>query len=94
MEVTRGQLNEHIAGLAAKDPAFRAALLANPRGAMAQVLEGPLPESLTIRVVEDTPDTLHLVLPPAPAAGAELSDRQLERVAGGAQTIHLYLRRR
>jgi hypothetical protein len=92
MDVNRWQLNEHIARRAARDPEFRAALLANPRAAMAQVMDGPLPESLSIQVVEEAPDTLHLVLPPAPAAGPQLSDRELAQVAGGAQTIHLRLR--
>jgi hypothetical protein len=37
MEVNRWQLNEQLAGLADRDPAFRAALLAHPREAVEDV---------------------------------------------------------
>ena len=54
-----------------KDETFRQELLSNPKAA--------------IVVHQDTPTTLHLVLPvPASsAAGAELSDAELEQATGG-----------
>jgi hypothetical protein len=33
--------------------------------------------------VEETPSTLYLVLPAHPSPGRQLSDEELERVAGG-----------
>ena len=44
-----------------------------------------LPEGVEVRAVEETADTIYLVLPNASAASetAELSDQELEAVAGG-----------
>ncbi len=42
-----------------------------------------VPAGTTIKVVEDTADTRHLVLPVAPGDAGELSAEELEKVAGG-----------
>jgi nitrile hydratase alpha subunit len=64
-----------------QDPTFKRRLVADPRAALQE--EGvPLPEGKTVRVVEDTAETMHLVLPRKLAAG-ELTDEQLDHVAGG-----------
>jgi hypothetical protein len=44
-----------------------------------------LPEEVRVVTVEETQDTIYLVLPSASplGEGAELSDRELEAVAGG-----------
>jgi hypothetical protein len=44
-----------------------------------------LPEGIEIRAVEETADTIYLVLPRASplGEGGELSDRELEALAGG-----------
>jgi hypothetical protein len=64
-----------------QDEGFKRRLVADPR-AVLQEQGLPLPDGKAVRVVEDTADTVHLVLPPKPAEG-ELSDEQLEQVAGG-----------
>jgi hypothetical protein len=51
-----------------------------------QELGTGVPAQVQIRVVEKTPDTTYLVLPPSASPlgqGGELSDRDLEAVAGG-----------
>jgi hypothetical protein len=51
-----------------------------------QELGTGVPAQVQIRVVEETPDTTYLVLPPSASPsgqGGELSDRDLEAVAGG-----------
>ena len=55
---------------------------------MEQELGSPLPEGVEVRVVEESADTIYLVLPSASPVGeaGELSDRDLEAVAGGAYT--------
>lgn len=66
------------------DAAFKQQLLANPREALAAMgvdLTGL--EGVTLKVVENTADTVHLVLPPPPRTEGELSDEQLDGVAGG-----------
>jgi hypothetical protein len=65
------------------DPAFKAKLLADPHAALAMV-GVPLAAGKTVRVVEDTDQIFHLVLPPRPAG--ELSDAELEYAAGGIVT--------
>jgi hypothetical protein len=63
-----------------QDEAFKRRLLGNPQAVLEE--HGlPLPPGKAVRVVEDTADTVHLVLPPKPAG--ELSDEQLDQVAGG-----------
>ena len=65
---------------AVTDEAFRAALLADAKGALkSQGVD--IPEGIEIKVVEDTPTQLHLVLPPR--LPEEMSDAELEAVNGG-----------
>lgn len=69
-----------------EDDAFRRLLLADPRAAVERELGARLPPEVRVQVVEETADTVYLVVPPASQAGAEdgeLSDSQLESVAGG-----------
>lgn len=70
----------------ADDEELRQRLLADPKGTAEEELGAELPEGIEIRVVEESADTIYLVLPPKPATsekGGELSDRELESVAGG-----------
>ncbi len=77
---------EPVAGkvikLALADEAFKTNLLSDPKSAIAEATNMTLPMSLEIRVYEDTPTVKHLVLPVNPA-NSELSDADLELVAGG-----------
>jgi len=74
-----------IVSKAMKDEVFRQELLSNPKAAIERELGISIPQGVTIAVHEDTPTTLHLVLPmPVPSArGAELSDAELEQATGG-----------
>jgi len=65
-----------------RDPAFKAALIANPAAALKA--EGiDVPAGMAVTVVENTDKQFHLVLPPLPTD--ELSDEALDAVAGGAK---------
>ncbi len=66
------------------DPVYKAKLLSDPRAALAEA-GVEIPEEVTVKVVENTSDTLHLVLPVAPAQAGEVSDNDMEKLAGGAQ---------
>lgn len=96
-------LQSEIAAKAAKDENFRKELLANPKEVLGKEMakiakeRGKLPEGSTsigipkdmkVNVIEQTEDTICLIIPPlvAPAApyDGELSSDQLDAVAGGS----------
>ena len=56
--------------------------MSDPRAALAEV-GVEVPAGTTIKVVENTADTQHVVLPVAPDNASELSIEELEKVAGG-----------
>lgn len=64
------------------DEAFKAKLLEEPKSAIAEEMGIDLPDSLQVHVYENTPLLKHIVLPANPAT-EELSDAELEAVAGG-----------
>ena len=83
-EPTRGQVEDIIRQAAIDNPEYRKALLEDPKGALAKALNRELPEHLDVRVVEETSKIVYLVAPPKPLeAGDELSEDELEAVAGG-----------
>ncbi|MEA3394315.1 MAG: NHLP leader peptide family RiPP precursor [Pseudomonadota bacterium] len=61
------------------DAAFKTRLLADPV-AVLQAEGLPVPQGVALRAVEDTAQTVHLVIPARPA---ELSDEMLDGLAGG-----------
>jgi hypothetical protein len=82
----RAEMERRIVQRSIEDDAFRQQLLEDPKAAVEQELGSRLPEEVRIVTVEETADTIYLVLPSTPMAGAEggeLSDQQLESVAGG-----------
>jgi Nitrile hydratase, alpha chain len=84
-QTTRRDFELQLIEKAWKDDAFRQALLTDPRGAVERELEAKLPAGLQVKVLAETPDTFYLVLPAKPdrAPAGQLTDKQLEAVAGG-----------
>jgi Nitrile hydratase, alpha chain len=82
----RAEMERRIVQRSIEDEDFRQRLIEDPKGAVEQELGTRLPEEVRVVTVEETADTIYLVLPSTPMAGDEggaLSDQQLESVAGG-----------
>ena len=82
-DMSRGEVNDLIANFAAKDAEYKKALVSDPKKVVSMQLGQELPDSLAIKVIEDSAEVMHMVLPYVPEEGAELSDADLEMVAGG-----------
>jgi Nitrile hydratase, alpha chain len=81
----RAEVERRLIERSLQDEAFRQRLLADPRAVIEQELGTRLPESIEVRAMEETADTIYLVLPSASpiGQGGELSDQELDAVAGG-----------
>ena len=82
----RAQMERRLIERSIEDEAFRQRLIDDPKGAVEEELGTSLPEGVRVVAVEETADTIYLVLPRHPDSGqwgAELSDQELESVAGG-----------
>jgi hypothetical protein len=84
-KMTRGEVQDLISKFAAENPKYRNALLKDPKAIVEKQLNTKL-GSVNVKAVADTADTVYIVVPYAPGEG-ELSDADLEKVAGGKQDI-------
>ena len=66
------------------DQALRARMLAEPASVLQEQGIG-VPSGAELRVVEDSADVCHIIMPPSP--NATLADSSMEAVAGGASTM-------
>ena len=76
---TPDEMRTQIVDKAEADAGFRAQLIQDPKATIGTELGVTIPESLAIKVHEETGETVHLVLPPA----SQLSEGDLQAVAGG-----------
>jgi len=81
---TRADIDAEVIERAWKDPAFKRRLLADPKAVYEEVLGQKLADGVVITVAEETPTSIVLVLPAAADTTGELSDAELDAVAGGA----------
>jgi len=50
-----------------EDQAFRERLMEDPKAAIRELLGVVIPDHIQLKTVQETPDQLYLVIPPAPA---------------------------
>lgn len=81
------ELITHVQAKAAQDPAFRAAFLKDPRSTVELEFGFTMPEVAKVAAMEAPADTVVVVLPYIipPSTTGELSDSELESVAGGSK---------
>jgi hypothetical protein len=86
-QITRRDLETHLVEKAWKDPAFKLRVVSDPKGMFEEHLGQKLPANLKIFVHEEDANTLYFSIPPAPSNLNELSDEDLEKVAGGTDIV-------
>jgi hypothetical protein len=69
------------------DPEFKREVVKDPKGMLERHIGQKLPPNLKIFIHEEDAKTLHFSLPPAPSNATELSDDELEKVAGGTEIV-------
>ena len=81
----REQMERRLVERSVQDADFRRRLLGEPKRTVEEELGTRLPEGVRVVAVEETAETIYLVLPSdSPHGdGGELSDQDLEAVAGG-----------
>ncbi len=83
-ELSRGELEDNIREKAYMDPAYRKTLVEDPKQVLANEMGQELPSQLQVKVVEEEKNVIFLVVPrKLSGAGDELSEGDLEKVAGG-----------
>jgi Nitrile hydratase, alpha chain len=87
---SRKQIEEALLARAESNESFRRDLLADPRGVLAKDFGISISPEVKLNVVEETTSNLYLVLPArAASAAGQLTDIELELVAGGKKAERL-----
>jgi hypothetical protein len=82
-QLTRHNLEAKLVKRCWEDEAFRKEFAADPAGTFTKYLEVPAASLPKILVHEEEPGSWYIVLPAKPANAGQLSEAELEKVAGG-----------
>jgi hypothetical protein len=80
-KLTRGEMQDLVTKFATENPTYRNALLADPKRTIEKQFGIDL-GNIKVQALAETAETAFVVVPHVPAEG-ELSDADLEKVAGG-----------
>ena len=83
---TRTEMERRLVQRSFEDESFRRRLLEDPKGVVEEELGTRLSEGVQVQAVQETADTIYLVLPPRAEtehSSAEISEEALQAVAGG-----------
>jgi hypothetical protein len=81
MSLSRGQLQDLLNKFATENPKYREKLISDPKWVLEKQLNNSLGNTIVKALVESA-DTIYVVVPHVAKEG-ELSDADLEKVAGG-----------
>ena len=84
--MTRGEVQDLLAKFASENPQYRQALISDPKAIIEKQLNTSL-GGVHVKSVVETANVTYVVVPHVAAEG-ELSDADLEAVAGGKQDIN------
>jgi hypothetical protein len=84
---TRRDLETALIEKCWKDPEFKKQVISDPKGMLERHTGQKLPTQIKIFIHEEDANTLHFSIPTAPSNLSELSDDELEKVAGGTDVI-------
>jgi hypothetical protein len=83
MDMTRGEIQDLLVKFAAEQPKYKDALKKNPKEVIYKQFGIQVPGNTKVQVLQESADQIYVVLPHVVESGAELSDADLEAVAGG-----------
>ena len=83
--MTRGEVQDLLAKFATDNPRYREALVNDPKAVIERQLGTSL-GNVQVKAIVETADTVYVVVPHVASEG-ELSDADLEKVAGGKNDI-------
>jgi hypothetical protein len=86
-QLTRHDLEAKIVKRCWEDEAFRKGFTSDPAGAFVKYLDVRAERLPKITVYQEEPGTWHIVLPSKPGNASELSEADLEKVAGGVTPV-------
>src|SRR5438093_13723425 len=87
-KMSRGEVQDLLSKFATENPKYRQALLANPKATIERQLNTSL-GNVQVKAIAETADTVYVIVPHVPASG-ELSDADLEKVAGGFKDLNAH----
>jgi len=79
----RKELEAQIIGRALKDENFRLELIRDPKSVLEKELGAKIPDSVTVRILEEKEGEICLIIPQVSKKEDELTEIELESVAGG-----------
>ena len=88
-QLTRRDVEAMIVQRAWTHPEFREEFLADPKAVIEKYSGQKLPAEINVVALAEDDKTIHFVIPPKPANADQLSDEDLEKVAGGIDAITL-----
>ena len=90
--MSRRDIETKIIALAWQDDDFRRKFIADPKGQFEERLGTKLPAELRMTAHQEGENDLHFVIPRKPRANVdELSDEQLEKIAGGTDVAVTFM---